>query len=143
MRVILPIILFASPLFAGGVQNVRVTGDNPGGCANTDHFIEIRVWTIMRLGAEQSTPTFLNIKAAGTYILKRTAGTLERITINDVGAVGSSIVFYDNSAASGTTIATLATAKTSLGTLDYDAHFDNGLTIVATGTIGDITVVWE
>lgn len=115
---------------------------NSGG-ANTDHFIEIRVWTIMRLGAIESSPIFRNIKAAGTYILKRTAGTLMRITVNDIGASGSSIVIYDNSAGSGTTIASLDTAKMTLITLLYGVPFDNGLTIVATGTIGDITVVFE
>jgi len=68
---------------------------------------------------------------------------LHAITINTKGASANTATVYDNTAGSGTKIATIDTTA-SVGTLRFDAAFSTGLTIVtATGTAADITVLYR
>jgi len=92
-----------------------------------------------RLAAGNS---FLNVTTAATTVVKASAGVLERICVNTVGA-GSTITLYDNaSAASGTKIGTLTSAIQ--GSLTYNVAFSNGLVAVtASGTPADITFVYR
>lgn len=84
--------------------------------------------------------TYKNITTNETTAVKASSGFLHAITINTKGATGNTLTVYDNTAASGTAIATIDTTVT-YGTLIYDVAFSTGLTIVtATGTAADVTV---
>lgn len=90
-------------------------------------------------------PTFAysNLKANATTTVKSGSGLLHGITINDAGAASNTCTVYDNTAGSGTTIATIDTVELNGRTLIYDVRFATGLTIVlATGTAADITVAY-
>ena len=52
-----------------------------------------------------------------------------------------SVTVYDNTAASGTQIAVIDTAK-ALGTLEFDCPFNTGLTVVSASG-AKVTVVYE
>jgi hypothetical protein len=84
---------------------------------------------------------YTNIATNATTVIASTAGSLCRITVNKVGTTSTATV-YDNSAASGTIIATLSTV--AVGTLHYMCRYSTGLTIVTAGAAAaDITVTWE
>jgi hypothetical protein len=80
-----------------------------------------------------------NIKTATTTTVKSGAGMLHKIVVNTTAA--GTIIIYDNTAGSGTTIGTL---KASVGenTYTYDTPFATGLTIV-TAAASDITVTYR
>lgn len=84
-----------------------------------------------------SNPT--NITSATTTTVKSGSGILRRITINTTAA--GAITVYDNTAASGTKIATFPSSAV-VGTYEYGVRFTTGLTIV-TAAASDITVAWE
>jgi hypothetical protein len=87
---------------------------------------------------------FTNITSATTTTCKSGTGTLIRIVVNRKIASGV-ITVYDNTAASGTKIATITNPATLLDNaqvFEYSVGFDNGLTIVTSST-DDITVVWR
>ena len=86
---------------------------------------------------------FLNLAANATTTVKTGGGLLHSITLNNAGAGGNTCAVYDNTAGSGTLIATIDTVELNGRTLLYDVHFVTGLTIViATGTAADITVTY-
>jgi len=118
----------------------RIENTNSGG-STTDASIKARVANIMRFGAGGARPGFTNINTAGTSVLKIGPGTLDRIIINNTGTT-STFTIYDNTAASGTIIAVIDTSG-GITTLSYDLDFNIGLTVVASSTPGDITVVYE
>lgn len=90
--------------------------------------------------ASRTGYSFSNLAANATTTVKSGAGLLRSITINTKGASSNTITVYDNTAASGTKIATIDSTVT-YGTLLYDLSFATGLTIIiATGTAPDITV---
>jgi hypothetical protein len=80
-----------------------------------------------------------NISSASTNVLASRPGILRRIVNNATAA--STITVYDNTAASGTKIATLK-ASAAEGSYTYEGSFLTGLTVVTAGA-SDITVVWE
>lgn len=87
---------------------------------------------------------YTNIAAAATTVVKSGGGRLAYITVNKAVASGV-ITIYDNTAASGTKIATITHPATLLKNqycLEYEARFSTGLTIVTSST-DDITVVWN
>lgn len=91
----------------------------------------------------QFTFKYANLAANETTVIKSAPGILHSITINDQGASANTVSVYDNTAGSGTKIATIDSV-TTIGTLLYDVEFATGLTIViATGTAADITVCYE
>lgn len=86
----------------------------------------------------QAANAFKNINGAATTTVKVGGGMLHSITIN-TPATGA-ITVFDNTAASGTAIASI-NPTTSVGpcTLIFDAEFRTGLTVV-TNASQDITV---
>lgn len=88
--------------------------------------------------------SFSNIAANGTTTVKSEPGVLHTITINTKGVASNTCTVYDNTAASGTKIATIDTTGANMGAIFYDAQFKKGLTVVlATGTSADITVTYQ
>lgn len=84
--------------------------------------------------------TYTNITTATTTTIKSGAGVLHTVCVNSLGTVASSTTIYDNTAGSGTKIATLNTLAL-LGCQTYDVAFSTGLTVVTTGTIApDVTI---
>ena len=81
---------------------------------------------------------FSNITTATTTTVKTGTGILKSITVNTTAA--GTIIVYDNTAGSGTTIATLATSIAE-GTYTFNCKFSTGLTIV-TAAASDITVTY-
>ena len=95
-------------------------------------------------GQDGNSLNFTNIAAGATTAVKSGSGTLKRIVINKKVANGV-ITIYDNTAASGTKIATITNPATLLDNaqqLDYDVAFNTGLTVV-TSAADDVTVVWK
>lgn len=91
----------------------------------------------------QGGNSFSNITTATTTAVKSGAGILHTICVNSLGTVASTATVYDNTAGSGTKIATLNTLAL-LGCQTYDVAFSTGLTIVSTGTVApDITVSYR
>ena len=86
-----------------------------------------------------SSNAYANIVTATTTTAKSGSGILEKIVVNTVGSSSTATV-YDNTAGSGTKIATINT-DTKL-TFKYGCRFGTGLTIVTVGT-PDITVVYR
>lgn len=86
---------------------------------------------------------YKNITAAATTVVKAGPGQLFAINLNNMAAASVMTVF-DNTAASGTVIATYtqgAAAQVSPVTLFYDCKFNIGLTVLTTNT-NDITVTF-
>jgi hypothetical protein len=84
--------------------------------------------------------------AAGTATtnVKSGAGVLYLITFNTKGASANTLTCYDNTAASGTKIATIDTVNVNTQTLHYNVAFGTGLTCIsATGTGADYTVSYR
>lgn len=94
---------------------------------------------------EEAGRTFSNITTATTTTIKSGSGFLHTLTINTTVASGV-ITIYDNTAGSGTKIATITNPLTLLQmgplTATYDLAFSTGLTIVTTGA-QDITVTYR
>ncbi|MEK9207460.1 MAG: hypothetical protein AAB922_03195 [Patescibacteria group bacterium] len=87
---------------------------------------------------------YKNLLANATTTLKSSAGILNRIVINNVGAAGNILTIYDNSAASGTLVGVVDTVELNGRVLDYRLALNTGLTVVmGTGTAADITVVFD
>lgn len=82
---------------------------------------------------------YTNITSATTTTVKSGKGVLRSININTTAA--GAITVYDNTAASGTKIATFPSSAV-VGTRDFGCRFGTGLTIV-TAAASDITVIWE
>lgn len=93
------------------------------------------------LSALRPTPFLANnITTSTTTTVKTGAGFLHAISINTKGATAATATVYDNTAGSGTKLATIDVTA-NVGTLILDVKFATGLTIVtATGTPGDLTV---
>ena len=105
--------------------------------------LAMRTATIYRLGKLETLPQYAHIAGATTTVCKYGAGTLHRIVINTPGTL---CTVYDNSAGSGTpVIAIIDTSKATgnSGTLDFNAPFFNGLSLVTTNAATDITVIYE
>lgn len=111
------------------------------GSGTTSGVLEVFAQSILRIGRPSTIPICVNLSANATTILKRSAGKLHRITVNNFGA-NSVITVYDNIAAAGTTIATIG--SNNEGPFEYGCEFQTGLTIViGGGTASDITVVYD
>lgn len=87
---------------------------------------------------------YTNIAGAATTVIKTGPGVLIGIQVNKAVASGV-ITVYDNTAGSGTKIATITNPATLLHSqieLEYEVKFSTGLTIV-TSAADDITVIWR
>lgn len=77
-----------------------------------------------------------------TTLVKTGAGQLHALNIWLAGATGNTITVYDNTAASGTIIATISTP--TIGSFMLNASFATGLTIVTAGTTApNLTVTFR
>lgn len=114
------------------MENINSNGNN------TNNEFEILTVTVCRFGNLQTAATYKYISSATTTVCKYGAGNLHTIVNND--NVGSVIV-YDNTAGSGTIIASIDLSKV-LGTLTFDIQYSTGLTLVTTGSV-KITVVYD
>lgn len=102
------------------------------------------------IASNQSTLTtqmagwsFQNITTSTTTTVKSGAGVLHIVNVNTLGTVASTTTVYDNTAGSGTKIATINSLTLS-GPFQYDIAFATGLTLVTTGTAApDITVSYR
>lgn len=84
-----------------------------------------------------------NIVGATTTTVKSGSGILRRIVFNKFVALGVATI-YDNTAGSGTVLATVtlpAALLASNGSIEYNLNFATGLTIV-TSVAFDMTVVY-
>jgi predicted RecA/RadA family phage recombinase len=87
---------------------------------------------------------FTNTTGAATTTIKSGAGVFAGICLNN-GTASSTITIYDNTAGSGTKIASIAPGSVALfGTCTYwDAEFATGLTIVTTVASTDVTILYQ
>jgi len=81
---------------------------------------------------------YKNIATATTTVVKSGVGILHSIVVNTTAA--GAITVYDNTAGSGTKIATLK-ASVVEGSYIFDVAFATGLTII-TAAASDITVTY-
>lgn len=95
------------------------------------------------ISVKNQSSSFSNIAATGTTTVKSGAGIFRRLVINTKGGSSNTFTIYDNTAGSGTVIATVDTVN-STGSLEYGLAFSTGLTIVsASGTSANATVIYE
>lgn len=87
--------------------------------------------------------SYLNISGAATTVVVTGPGVLREICLNKA-ATSATMVIYDNTSAAGTKIASYTFSGNDDGPATglHDVRFQNGLTIVTTGTI-DVTVVYN
>lgn len=83
--------------------------------------------------------TYANIATNTTTTVKGGAGFLHRIIVNTTAA--GAVTIYDNTAGSGTKIATLKSSIAE-GSYEYNVAFSTGLTIV-TAAASDLTIVYR
>ena len=96
---------------------------------------------IGRQGELYTNPTYKWIATNGTHILKYGAGVLHKIIVSDNKG---SVSIYDNTSAAAPIIAILDTAQGAnpMGSVEFNAPFNTGLTIVTASDIY-VTVVYE
>lgn len=100
------------------------------------------------LKVERDGDLFLNIVLAAptTTVVKSGAGRFHKLCINKATATGV-ITIYDNTAASGTLIATItqpaALLSSGINCAEYDLAFGTGLTVVTSTAAQDITVTYR
>jgi len=86
---------------------------------------------------------YSNLTANGTTVCRTGGGILHSVTLNDAGASANVLTLYDNTAGSGTTIATIDTTEAKACFI-FDAGFDTGLTaVLATGTAANVTITYS
>jgi hypothetical protein len=128
-----------SPLMATMHHPIRIENFNTGG-STTDVSFDVHAAYITRLGIPQTQPVARNLAGANSVTLKTSPGTLHGVVINS--NTGTSITLYDNTAASGTKIATIN--PNQVVTLDYKGiAFSTGLTVVTVGSTIDCTILLE
>jgi len=89
--------------------------------------------------------SYTNVATTATTVIKASAGFLHAIVINTPLATGS-LTIYDNTAGSGTKIATItlpAALVSGAITLTYNCAFGTGLTIVGATANIDYTAIWR
>lgn len=90
----------------------------------------------------QYSSTNITLAAPTTTVVATGSGVLHTITFNNPVS-GGVVTVYNNTAASGTKLATITTpASPQPVTLKYDMAFGIGLTIVTATQAQDITVSW-
>lgn len=86
--------------------------------------------------------SYLNITTKTTTVVKAAAGTLAKVVINKSGS-SDTLTIYDNTAGSGTIIATITSPTVGMN-FQYDVACGTGITIVTGGTTaGDYTVAYR
>jgi len=129
--------VFVNPHLKLTAENINTAG------STTNVSLPIVGQAIYRLGESADVGKFLNISANGTTVIKRGPGRLQGVNIGVAGAAGNLLTLFDNTAGSGTPIATINT--TAINAFDYrDVNFNNGLTaVLATGTAANVTILFQ
>jgi hypothetical protein len=118
--------------------NLPVRIDNINTVIDTNQEIAIRVATVYRLGNLETDTTSRFIDTNTTTVCKYGAGRLHSIlNCDNAGAV----TVYDNTAGSGTVMATVDSAKV-LGNWNFHCPFSIGLAIVTSGG-AKVAVMYE
>ena len=117
---------------------IKFENVNSGGIT-TNVVFDCITTVIVRLGELKTNPTYKYIAGETTTVCKYGAGSLHTIVNNDNSG---SVIVYDNTAGTGTIIASVDLAKV-LGTLTFNAPFSNGLTLVTSGSNAKVTVTYE
>jgi len=116
--------------------------ENTNGAITTDLSMYVRVVSINRLGPMNSDPIYTYMSGAGTTVCKIGPGFLHRLVITD-GASGSTVRVWDNTAASGNTMAFIATASVTFpNSVEFMCPFSVGLTIVRVNAV-NVTAIYE
>jgi hypothetical protein len=131
------------PLSSTLTLPARVESINAGGNTN-DNAVHLRVASISRLGPLHTEAIYKNVVGSATSVLKLGAGVLLKLIVNNAPSNGT-ITIYDNTAASGTLIATVTLSNTATSplVLPYECPFFTGLTVVTSGTGLNITAIYE
>ncbi len=89
-------------------------------------------------------PNYTKITSSTTTIIKRTPGVLRKLIVSGPGTSWT-VQIFDNTAGSGTAIfgATAVTIPAAGTILAFDVNFNTGLTVLTSGTAGEITITWE
>jgi len=97
---------------------------------------------IARIGKMLTMPHYKYITGEATTVCKLGGGILHKIIVNKAGTL---CTIYDQTSGAVPIIGILDTNKTTgtIGSVDYECPFFNGLTIVTTGAGSDITVIYE
>lgn len=110
------------------------------GIGTTPATIECLNAVVARYGSVSSEPRYYNIVGAATTTLKSSPGVLKTVVLN--ASLGTSLTIYDNTTAAGTKIATINPGGSPVS-LEYNAAFQNGLTIVSVGGTLNATIIFE
>ena len=89
--------------------------------------------------------TYANLGVTAGTVVKSGAGVLHLVAINRPIANGT-ITLFDNTAASGTKIATITLPAAIVSDVDeliYDVAFTTGLSVITTGANMDITLSYS
>lgn len=119
---------------------VRIENTNAGG-STTSVSLFVRLSNVSRYSSTIPRPSFVRVFQAGTHLLKASPGSLRRFVICTPGT-SSTFTVYDSLTASGTVIAQINTAGAP-NSLAFDLDFSIGLTVVASSTPGDCTIVFD
>lgn len=114
---------------------------NSGGSTTN---VQMEVWnvSILRIGKEDHSTITKNISGAATTVLKYGAGHIDSLVIGST--VAGTITIYDNTAASGTILATITTINNvSIGAILQNCKFYTGLTVVTSVAGHNVTVIYE
>lgn len=126
-----------------GTLSLKIGLENSNSASTTTAAtLECRVATIVRLGKETGRPRTYYVASAGTNVLKRSPGTLRRVIVGTRGTGGATVTFYDAVNAGGQPLFVLDGVN-SLGTIELDVDFFEGLSMVTASGIGSITVLYD
>lgn len=141
-NVIIHTATFATTHWTSNTTNFYIGADvrNTGDSAAVKYIF--RMMNITRLGNMLTMPQYKYITGAATTVCKLGGGILHKIIVNQAGTL---CTIYDQTSGAVPLIGILDTNKTTgtIGSVDYECPFFNGLTIVTTGAGSDITVVYE
>lgn len=128
-------------ILSGALDLPASMGSVNSGSGTATATLEVWAGSIFRQGKLETMPMYFHFTTAASTLLKRGAGALHRVTLNNAG--GTLITLYDNTSAAGSVIAIINTPATADAvTLDYHTQFFTGLFMVTTGT-WDGTIIYE
>jgi len=122
------------------MENVNSNGNT------TDNSFEVTFASIQRLGDLITNPiSYYQSGTTAGVVLKYSAGILRGLVVGGV-TNNSTIILYDNTAASGTVIwsSGVMGAQTQPYNIDFGAlPFSNGLTLVISGAAANVLTIYE
>jgi hypothetical protein len=140
--VIIHTATFSTSHWTSNTTNFHIFADvvNTGNSAAVTN--TFRMMNICRLGSHITMPTYKYISGAATTICKYGGGILHSVVVNQAGTL---CTIYDQTSGAVPIIGIVDTNKTTgtIGAINYDCPFFNGLTIVTTGAGTNITVIYE